>query len=279
VRVKHASEGDTLSSFDGRRIVASSGVREEPISSELVLVDEELARRARGALPDPPWLLPALAELRRVASAVAGSERPAPAAVPARPRGPSVASRALAAVAVALSLLGLIVLGALAFSLLPSSRGPTLAARPEEQASLPAPPQSLGARRPKRAATHPKARRTPTRQATTKAKPTAPKVLTKPRAVTQAPERAAKPKPRALTVRRAERVFTWHRYPGAVYYQFYFQQGAKTIYQARSVSPTAALPARLKVVRGTYRVLVRPAVPSDAGIILGGAMFEKTVKL
>ena len=61
--------------------------------------------------------------------------------------------------------------------------------------------------------------------------------------------------------------------------QFYFQQGAKTIYQARSVSPTAALPARLKVVRGTYRVLVRPAVPSDAGIILGGAMFEKTLKL
>jgi hypothetical protein len=259
--------------------VESSGVREEPISSELVLVDEELARSARDALPDPPWLLPVLAELReaeKIASPAAASELPVP-AVPARRRGPSVASRARAAAAVVLSLLGLVVLGALALSLLPSSRGPTLAARPEEQASLPAPPQSLGAGRPRRAAKHPKARRTATRQATTKAKPTAPKVRTKPRAVTPARERAAKPRP--LTVPRAKRVFTWHRYPGAVYYQFYFQQGAKTIYQARTVRPTAALPARLKAVRGTYRVVVRPAVPSDAGIILGGAVFEKTVKL
>jgi hypothetical protein len=39
-----------------------SSLVEEPISAELVLVDRELARRARVALPDPPWLLPVLAE-------------------------------------------------------------------------------------------------------------------------------------------------------------------------------------------------------------------------
>ena len=70
-------------------------------------------------------------------------------------------------------------------------------------------------------------------------------------------------------------MFGWPRYPGAVYYQFYLQQGARTIYQARTVRPTAALPARLKVVPGTYRVLVRPAIPSDAGIILGAAIVDE----
>ena len=74
-------------------------------------------------------------------------------------------------------------------------------------------------------------------------------------------------------------MFRWPRYPGAVYYQSDLQQGARTIYQARTVRPTVALPARLKVVSGTYRVLVRPAVPSDAGIILGAAIVEKSVKL
>jgi hypothetical protein len=257
--------------------VASSGVVEEPISSELVLVDEELALRARDALPDPPWVLPVFAELQdaqKIAAPVADEERPAPAAVPERPTRPSIARRVPAAV---LSLLGLVALTALALSLVRSPQGPTLAARPEEQASLPAPTQSTGAGQAKRSTTRPKVRRTATSQATPQVKPTAPKVRTQPRAITPAPKRAAKPKPR--TVGNAERVFGWPRYPGAVYYQFYLQQGARTIYQARTVRPTAALPARLKVVPGTYRVLVRPAVPSDAGIILGGAIVEKSVKL
>lgn len=257
--------------------MASSGVVEEPISSELVLVDEELALRARDALPDPPWVLPVFAELQeaeKIAASVAGEERPATAAVPERPPRPSIASRVPAVV---LSLLGLVALAALAFSLVWSPQGPTLAARPEEQASLPAPTQSTGAGQAKGSAKRPKARRTATPQATPQVKPTAPRVRTQPRAITPAPKRAAKPKPR--TVGKAERVFGWPRYPGAVYYQFYLQQGARTIYQARTVRPTAALPARLKVVPGTYRVLVRPAVPSDAGIILGAAIVEKSVKL
>ena len=259
--------------------MASSGVVEEPISSELVLVDEELALRARDALPDPPWVLPVFAELQEAeksAASVAGEERPATAAVPERPPRPSIAGRVPAVV---LSLLGLVALAALAFSLVWSPQGPTLAARPEEQASLPAPTQSTGAGQAKGSAKRPKARRTATTQATPQVKPAAPKVHTQPRATTPAPKRAAKPKPKPRTVGKAERVFGWPRYPGAVYYQFYLQQGARTIYQARTIRPTAALPARLKVVPGTYRVLVRPAVPSDAGIILGAAIVEKSVKL
>ena len=257
--------------------MASSGVVEEPISSELVLVDEELALRARDALPDPPWMLPVFAELQeaeKITVPVVGEERPAPPAIPERPPRPSIASRVPAVV---LSLLGLVALAALAFSLVWSPQGPTLAARPEEQTSLPAPTQSTGAGQAKGSAKRPKARRTATPQATPQVKPTAPRVRTQPRAITPAPKRPEKPKPR--TVGKAERVFGWPRYPGAVYYQFYLQQGARTIYQARTVRPTAALPARLKVVPGTYRVLVRPAVPSDAGIILGGAIVEKSVKL
>ena len=151
--------------------------------------------------------------------------------------------------------------------------------RPEQRASLPAPTQSTGAGQAKGTAKRPKARRTATPQATPKVKPAAPKVRTRPQAVAPAPKRAAKPKRRPRAIGKAERVFSWRRYPGAVYYQFYLQQGARTIYQARTVNPTAALPARLKVVPGTYQVLVRPAVPSDAGIILGAAIVEKTVKV
>jgi len=74
-------------------------------------------------------------------------------------------------------------------------------------------------------------------------------------------------------------VFNWRRFPGAVYYQFYLQRGSKTVFQVRTVQPTARLPARLKVLPGTYRVLVRPAVPSDAGIILGAAILGKRVTI
>ena len=65
-----------------RRIVGSTGVVEEPISSELVLVDQELARRARAELPDPPWLLPAVAELQE-------RTRAEPAVAPAASRSPA----------------------------------------------------------------------------------------------------------------------------------------------------------------------------------------------
>ena len=235
--------------------------------------------RAGGAARSSLARAPALAELQeaeKITAPVAGEERPAPAAVPERPPRPSIASRVPAVV---LSLLGLVALAALAFSLVWSPQGPTLAARPEEQASLPAPTPVDRRRAGKRVGEAPEGATDSDAPGNSQVKPTAPRVRTQPRAITPAPKRAAKPKPKPRTVGKAERVFGWPRYPGAVYYQFYLQQGARTIYQARTVRPTAALPARLKVVPGTYRVLVRPAVPSDAGIILGAAIVEKSVKL
>ncbi len=86
-----------------------------------------------------------------------------------------------------------------------------------------------------------------------------------------------KPKPRGIA--SGQRVFAWPRYPGAVYYQFYFQRGTRTIFQGRTVRPRAELPASLKVLPGVYRVLVRPAIPGDAGIILGPVIVTRTVRV
>src|SRR4029450_13591958 len=83
-RSQGGREGVTLRGPQIGRTVVSNGVAEEPISSELVLVDEALARRARAALPDPPWLLPALAELRERPEAER-AEAPAPVAEPPAP--------------------------------------------------------------------------------------------------------------------------------------------------------------------------------------------------
>ncbi len=256
----------------------SSGVVvQEPISSELVLVDEELALRARGALPDPPWLLPVLAELEesaRARPAVAIAEAPAAAAVPEPAPAPSRARIPTAAV-VAFVVCALAPLAYLLYSLLPSPQGPSLAAKPDQPATTPG-PAPTGTTNPVR----------PTRtQPVAKPKPNpAPKpkpARTKPKAAAPAPKRTAKPKltPRPHTLTRAQRVFSWRRSAGALYYQFYFQRGATTIFQTRTLQPSAELPARLKVRPGTYKVLVRPAVPSDAGIILGAAILQKTMTL
>jgi hypothetical protein len=93
---------------------------------------------------------------------------------------------------------------------------------------------------------------------------------------------ALAPKPATTTPRalaKTQRVFSWRRRAAAVYYQFYFQRGATTIYQARTVKLSVALPARLKLRPGTYQVLVRPAIPSDAGVILGAAIIAKTIRV
>ena len=259
----------------------SSGVvTEEPISSELVLVDEELALRARGALPDPPWLLPVLAELEEAAKPeppAAEEERPAPAVVPEPAPRPSRARIPAAAVVVFL-LFALAPLVYLVYSLLPVPKGPSLAAEPQQPPTpnVPAPTTTTTTASPN----EPLSTGTDVKpKPVQKPKPAKPKARTKPRPLSPAPKRAAKPKPSPRALATAQRVFSWRRYPGAVYYQLYLQRGQKTIYQARTVRPSAVLPARLRVLPGTYKVLVRPAVPSDAGIILGAAILQKTMSL
>jgi hypothetical protein len=253
--------------------VNSSGVAvEEPISSELVLIDEELAQRARGALPEPPWLLPVLAEIEEATDEIALEKRPPPASVaeptPAPRRARLISTPAL----VFLLFLALVPLAYLLYGFLPKPQGPTLAARPEQTtpaSTLPTPP-AVTAKTP---AAEPKVNSKP------KAAPAKPNVRAKPKPATPAPKRAAKLEPKPLALTRVQRVFNWHRVPGAVYYQFYLQRGSKTIFQTRTVRLTARLPIGLKIRPGTYRVLVRPGVATDAGIILGAMVFEKTVTI
>jgi hypothetical protein len=248
--------------------VVTKGVTEEPISSELVLVDQALGRRARAALPDPPWLVPALAELReqpreeRVqAPVVERAARP-----PDRRRRPSAGSVVLVVIALAFA-------GVAALAFVPQSHGPSFVKEPVDQAPPAVPVRPPAVTRP-RAATKPKT--TPPRQT---AKPR--KVRQAPATRTRAKPRASKPalapKPRTLT--RAQRVLTWRRFPAAVYYAVYLQRGAKTLFQTRTVRPGTVLPARLALKPGTYHVVVRPAIPNDAGIILGPTLVRKTVKL
>ena len=125
----------------------STGLVEEPISAELVLVDPELARRARVALPDPPWLLPVLAEQQQAemaAPTVFREERSARAMprVARRPRHRSVARHIAATLAGGCVLLVLTVLVASAADLLSSSDELTFSTTPERHAAAPQPNRS-----------------------------------------------------------------------------------------------------------------------------------------
>jgi hypothetical protein len=238
--------------------VEPRGRAEEPISPELALVDPELAPRARAALPDPPWLLPVLAELQE-------AEKAEPVVVEERAPRRSMASSIPAATLVILLLLALAVL---ASSLFPS-QGPSFVTEPARRAPVPAQTQAAStARATKHSNPH------------TPAKPLAPPA---PRSHTKTvrpkPARKHEAKPRPRTLGKAQRVFRWRRYPRAAYYAFYLQRGGTTIYERRTEGLTAALPAHLRLRPGTYRVFVRPAIPVDAGIILGDAIVQKTIKV
>jgi hypothetical protein len=265
-----ALEGTFLSGIAGAReekgVVGSTRPVEEPISAELVLVDRELARRARLALPEPPWLLPVLAE-------------PPQAEAPAtRPHRRPVPSHIGAILTGACALLVFVVVMALAadhlsgpedltFSTTPSAaRQPQPAAAGRAQAGQQTErPERRARRRAERPSVNaPKATSSTKGADSSRRRPVS------------APKTAAA-RPRALAAK--QRVFTWRRHGAATYYQLYFQRGAKTIYKARTVKLRLALPARLKLKPGTYTVLVQPAVTTDAGIILGPAVLAKKIRV
>jgi hypothetical protein len=261
---------------DPGRIVGSTGYAEEPISPELALVDHGLAGRARAALPEPPWLLPVLAQLQeqagRAEPPAAAEERLALEAAPERPPRRSIASHLSAAAPVALLLL---LLAVLAISLLPPAQGPSFATEPTQRAAPPAPTQPRTVASPKGTATRSAKRSAEKRKI--EPSPAKAKARTKPAAPRRAKKHAAKSSPQRLA--KAQRVFRWKRYPAAVYYELHVQRGVKTVYEARTTRLSATLPPRLRLRPGTYHVLVRPAIPSDAGIILGAAIVEKTLKV
>jgi hypothetical protein len=252
---------------------------EEPISPELALVDADLAARAREALPDPPWLLPAVAEARQriQAAAAAVEERPAP-EIPRRGPEPSFSRHLRATVVFGFAMVGLVTVVALALDFVPRSGKPTLAATRAEPAAPPPPKRSTPKRAAKpakvRTAVKPKA----ARRAKPKPKPTrspqrkSPKRSTPP---ARAPKHAAKPKARPAV--KIERVFSWRPFRRAAYYQVHLQRGTTTVYEVRTSKRTVSI--RLKLRPGRYHAIVRPAISTDAGIILGPPIVDKVVKV
>ena len=252
---------------------------EEPISPELALVDADLAVRAREALPDPPWLLPAVAEARQrlQAAAAAVEERPAP-EIPRRRPEPSFSRHLRATVVFGLVMVGLVTVVATALDFVPRSGKPTLAATRAEPAA-PQPPKRLN---PKRAAKPAKVRTAvkprPARQGKPKPAPTRSPQRKSPKRSTPrapAPKHAAKPKARPAV--KVERVFSWRPFRRAAYYQVHLQRGATTVYEVRTSKRTVSI--RLKLRPGRYHAIVRPAISTDAGIILGPAIVDTVVKV
>lgn len=243
---------------------------EEPISPELALVDQGLAARARASLPDPPWVLPVLAELQGAAKAeppAAPEERLVREAAPEPAPQRSIASHLPGATPVALLLLLLTVL---ALSLLPPAQEPSFATEPTQGAGVPAPTQPRTAARPTRTAKRAGVRRAAKRKVNSPAAKARAK-----RAARNPAKKQAKPGLRTLG--KTQRVVHWRRFPAAVYYELQLQRGTTTVYETRTIELSARLPARLRL--GMYHVLVRPAIPSGAGVTLGAAIVEKTLKV
>ena len=258
--------------------MGSTRLVEEPISAELALVDHELARRARIELPDPPWLLPVLAEQQRAEAArpKALVEKRPPQHLPRvalrpRPRKRSSTRHHIAAtLAGGFALLILVVLVASAAELFAGPDELTFSTTPVPHAPAPQP----NAQKTKRSKEPTKR---PDQRSGRSAAPKAASPVHPPRARSASAPKRSETKPRTLPAK--QRLFSWRRDSAAVYYQLYVQRGSTTVYQARTAKLRVVLPARLKLRPGTYKVLVRPAVTTDTGIILGPEILAKTIRV
>lgn len=284
---------------------------EEQISPELVLVDPELANRAREEMPwaaaDVPW-----------AEATPPASVP-PSAPPARqPREgfPMMATLWLFA--------GLAVAVTLALELLPDRQPrPTLAAAPARTTARPVEPSATPPPAPRKQKPRPAApRRTappppaakPPPPAPKPPPPPAPKPRTQPKPPppppAARPQPAPQPPPRQTTVpRRTQtlpapvpgktppqppppskppppkpgfqpaRVFAWAPYKGATYYHVVIRKDGRLFYEAWPREARLAVPGRIKFSPGDYTWRVQPGLGPRSAKRLGPAIVESSFTL
>jgi hypothetical protein len=249
------------------------------VSPELVLVDPDLAARARAALPDHPWPAPVPIE-------------PSPPALPPS-RAPFGAGFWLTGLALVLLVGGLTLIstndrptfaaevGSDEGRVPPAGTTPTI----ESERSAPTPAQPTP---PPAQPTPPPAqpRRTPPARPRTRtnASPTPPpqapsRTKTNARSTRQTPQPAA---PRRAPRRQGfkpARVFSWPPRAGAAFYQVVFLRNSKPFYRAHPTTPRVEIPRGVRFTAGIYRWTVRPAVASDLGVQLGLPIVDSTFKV
>jgi hypothetical protein len=229
------------------------------VSPELVLVDPELASRARAALPDRPWPAPVRIE-------------PRPRAVP---RGgiPVFATYWTFGLALILVVFGL--------TLISTNDRPTFAAEGESNRAA-VPSKTTPKTTPK--TTSPSAPRVrKTRKATGKAPP---KKTAQTRTARPQPQPSSQPKraaPARRPVRQAgfrpARIFSWPPHAGASYYQVTFARNGKPFYRTQTNNARLQLPQGVRFTAGRYRWTVRPAIASDLGIQLARPIVDSTFEV
>jgi outer membrane biosynthesis protein TonB len=236
------------------------------VSPELVLVDPELAARARAGLPDRPWPAPVRIE-------------PRPRAAP-RSGVPTFATYWTFGLVLILVVFGL--------TLISTNDRPTFAAEGEpNQAAVPpkatpkttpktTPPSAPRVRKARTAtAKAPPKKTAQTRTARPQPQPTRPQ----PQPSSQ-PKRAA---PARRPVRpagfRPARIFSWPPHAGASYYQVTFARNGNPFYRTRTNNARLRLPQGVRFTAGRYRWTVRPAIASDLGIQLARPIVDSTFEV
>jgi hypothetical protein len=228
-----------------------------PISPELVLVDPELAARARSALPEHPW--------------------PAPVPIEPSPRPGRDERAPLAAIFGIVSFVAALLLVILVLSVIPRDDRPTFAANDDGAEPAPPPttaqsPQPVAPRRtqPPAARKKPAAKRTePARRPRTRSKP-----ARRPGTVTQ-PRRRSTPRKRREQPRfTPARTFSWPPQARAASYQVTFLRNGKAFYRTRTRAPRVELPRRVRFTSGGYRWIVRPVIAGALGDPIVDSTFE-----